>query len=398
MALSFGVAILPVKIEDYENDLNNNKSTYTRKRRQPGARRGKGMEHMQDESRTKIDQLVVKIEARMRQEDSQKLPRGLLIFGLCGMGVLFAGAQTAVTIVEQGGILPSWCVCRWWMHLWYLLGAIVFLGSVLEALAHAYSDRFCNCRELDPTSFEETWKLFVSDIPHNVVIYMGGSIIAKLKKSYQSVTSILQQLGTLRAGSVLFRGSQQSTRPRNAILIMVSVVKDDDAVVGRLSRPASKCASIAISVTGTAFFASTQLLAGSVVVMTLILVLAACVFSRALTGWIVRDVSKTEPMLHVILNSTQEAQHVIARILSLDEEYTGTQDELRKVQVEIGGHVFVEQRRVAYRTPWYLRFFGVLAEPFDLRKVAVCEYASTEGLSRSNASTVDEVELGLLRK
>ena len=244
---------------------------------------------------------------------------------------------------------------------------------------------------------KETWKLFVSDIPHDVVIHNGDSIIAKLQKSYQSVTSILQQLGTLRAGSVFLRGSQQYTRPRNTILIMVSVVKDGDAVVGALSRLASKYASIATFVTGTAFFASTQLLAGSVAVLTLTLVLAAGVFSRAITRWIVQGVSKTEPMLHVIVNSTQEAQHVIARILSLDEEYTGTQDELRKVQVEVGGHVFVEQRRVAYRTPWYLRFFGVLAEPFDLRKVAVCEYAP-KGLSQSNASTMDEVELGLLRK
>ncbi|KAL8867589.1 MAG: hypothetical protein Q9174_005568 [Haloplaca sp. 1 TL-2023] len=124
----------------------------------------------------------------------------------------------------------------------------------------------------------------------------------------------------------------------------------------------------------------------------------AGVFSRAITGWIVQGVSKTEPMLHVIVNSTQEAQHVIARILSLDEEYTGTQDELRKVQVEIGGHVLVDQRRVAYRTPWYLRFFGVLAEPFDLRRVAVCEYPPTKGVSKSDSSTMDEVELGLLRK
>ena len=91
MALSFGGAILPVKIEDYENDLNNNKSTL-RSVVSLRARRGKGTEHIQDESRTKIDELVVKIEARMRQEDSQKLPRGHLIFGLCGMGILLSGA------------------------------------------------------------------------------------------------------------------------------------------------------------------------------------------------------------------------------------------------------------------------------------------------------------------
>lgn len=243
--------------------------------------------------------------------------------------------------------------------------------------------------------FKETWRLFVSDIPYDAIIHNGDSIITKLEKPYKSVTHVLRQLGSLRAGTVILRGSQQYTRPRNAVLIMVSVVKDSDALVGALLRLFSKCASIATFVTGTAFFASVQLLAGPVAVMTLTLVLAAGVFSRAITGWIVQGVNKTEPMLHVIVNSTQEAQHVIARILSLDEGVQVCEDEVRKIQVEIGGHVFVQQRRVAKRTPWYLRVFGVLAEPFDLRKVATWGPAHKGSL---NNSQLEEVELGLLRE
>lgn len=121
IALSFGGAILPVRVEDYEKDLNNDKTA-------PGnvvslrARGGKAPEHNEEATRAKVDQLVEKIEARMRQDDSQRLPRGHLISGLCGMGLLFVGAQAAMGIVEQGGVLPWWCVSRWWMHLWYLLG------------------------------------------------------------------------------------------------------------------------------------------------------------------------------------------------------------------------------------------------------------------------------------
>ncbi|KAL8896486.1 MAG: hypothetical protein Q9207_007681, partial [Kuettlingeria erythrocarpa] len=48
--------------------------------------------------------------------------------------------------------------------------------------------------------------------------------------------------------------------------------------------------------------------------MTVTLVPGAGVSSRAITGWIVQGVNKTEPMLHVTVNSTQEAQRVIARI------------------------------------------------------------------------------------
>lgn len=121
MTLSFGGAILPVRVEDYENDLNNNQ-TILGSVVSLRARRGKGLEQNEEEARAKIDQLVEKIEARMRQDDSQRLPRGHLIFGLCGMGLLFVGAQAAMAIVEQGGILPWWCVSRWWMHLWYVLG------------------------------------------------------------------------------------------------------------------------------------------------------------------------------------------------------------------------------------------------------------------------------------
>ncbi|KAI4281666.1 MAG: hypothetical protein L6R38_003509 [Xanthoria sp. 2 TBL-2021] len=72
--------------------------------------------------------------------------------------------------------------------------------------------------------------------------------------------------------------------------------------------------------------------------------------------------------------STHEAQIVIREILSLDEY--GTEDkedpdetESRKLQVELHGHVFVKQRRVAHRTPWNLRTWGVLPRPYDLRRV-----------------------------
>lgn len=40
------------------------------------------------------------------------------------MIVLSFGAQAAMIVVEQGGVIPWWCVSRWWMHLWYVLGKI----------------------------------------------------------------------------------------------------------------------------------------------------------------------------------------------------------------------------------------------------------------------------------
>lgn len=121
MALSFGGAILPVRVEDYENDSSTDKITL-------GsivslrAKRGKAADHVEEETRAKLDQLVEKIEARMRQDECQRLPKRHLSFGLLGMVILFLGAQAAMIVVEQGGVLPWWCTSRWWMHLWYFLG------------------------------------------------------------------------------------------------------------------------------------------------------------------------------------------------------------------------------------------------------------------------------------
>ncbi|KAL9102388.1 MAG: hypothetical protein Q9163_002454 [Psora crenata] len=375
MTLSFGGAILPVRVEDYENDLNRHKVAIKRsvasRAQQPGQ-----LEDAQEEIYTGLEPVVEKILARMRQDESQQLAKGHLWVGLLVMILLSVGAQAAMIVVEQGGVIPWWCVSRWWMHLWYIL--------VTENLTQS--------------PFKDTWKLFVSDIPYDVNIRNGDSILRKLENPDASANQVLRQLGSLKAGTVELHGSKQYTRPRNAVLIMVSVTNRGQVNYrSALLRLFSKCASIATYVTGTALFASVQFLALPVAVMTLTLILAAGVFGRAITGWIVSGVSKTEPLIHVIVNTRQEAQHVIARILSLD--HYGTQkpsgNEVRKVQVELGGHVFVSQRRVGSRSPWYLTILGVLAEPFDLRKVGVSETFSNMSQAGTDHS---EVELGLMRE
>ena len=152
---------------------------------------------------------------------------------------------------------------------------------------------------------------------------------------------------------------------------MVSVASHGQDRVRSVLRLLSKCTGIAVFVTGTALFASVHLLALPVAVITLTLILAVRVFGRAITGWIVSGVGMTEPLMYVIVNTTREAQRLIARILSFDE-HGGREfgeKEVRKVQVELRGHVFVGQRCVARRSPGWLKTLGILAEPFDLRKL-----------------------------
>lgn len=222
--------------------------------------------------------------------------------------------------------------------------------------------------------FKESWKLFVSDIPYDVSIRNGDSFEPKLKNPDASVHQVLHQLASLKAGTVMLHGSKQYTRPRNAVIVMVSVVNQGQNRIRSILRLVSKCVSIATFVTGTAIFASVHLLAMPVAAMSLTVIIGAGVFGRAITKWIVSNVSKTEPLIHEIVNTTQEAQDVIARILSIDGKVSGNQ--IRKVQVELGGHVFVDQRRVGHRSPWWLRTLGVLAKPFDLRSVDQSEATS----------------------
>ncbi|KAL8878313.1 MAG: hypothetical protein Q9192_008479, partial [Flavoplaca navasiana] len=403
MLLSFGGAILPVRVEDYSKDLSSAKVTF----------RPKTGRHDHDdipeETKGELRTVVDKIESRLRQDQTQRLPKGHLGIGLLAMVALLISAQAAMIIIEQGGVLPWWCTSRWWMHLW-----LVFLPLLypLENLAQLLTDLetvtgTALAENWAQLPFKETWTLFVSDVPYDVRVRGGDSIIAKLDKPEDSASPVLQSLASVKAGSATIQGSRQHTRPRNAVLVVISVVGHGDQRIRSLLRLLSKCTSIATFVSGTALFASVQLLALPMAVFVLTLVLAADVYGRAITGWIVQGVSKTEPLIHVIVNSTHEAQIVIREILSLDEY--GTEDkedpdetEIRKLQVELHGHVFVKQRRVAHRTPWNLRTWGVLARPYDLRNVDMRKEKrrvdGEEGEETPPSQSDVELENGLLKE
>ncbi|KAG8531817.1 uncharacterized protein KY384_003453 [Bacidia gigantensis] len=314
-------AILPVRVEDYENDANGHKST-TGRSVTSRATVYKRLEGSHDEEKTGSDQAVEKI-----------------------LALVSKGAA----IAENNAQLP----------------------------------------------FSEDWKLYVSDVPYDVSIREGDSILPKLENPAASAEQVLYQLASPRAGTAILQSSKQYTRPRNAVLVIVSVASHGQNRTKSIFRLASKCLGIAIFVVGTAIFASAQLLALPVAVTVLTLILAAGVGSRAINGWIVSGVSKTEPLIHVIVNTTQEAQQVIARILSIDryDDQVLGEGKVRKIQVELGGHVFVNQRRVGSRSTLWLRGLGVLAEPFDLRRIDRSESFRTPMQESTDRS---ELEFGLL--
>lgn len=133
--------------------------------------------------------------------------------------------------------------------------------------------------------------------------------------------------------------------------------------------------SIGVFVTGTAFPAAVQLLALLMAVMVLTFFLAAGEFGRGFANWIVSRIDREEPLIYVIVKDAGEAHQVISRTLELDyysnlNEATeqGERSSASLVQVEIEGYVFIKHRWVAHRSPWHVRIWGIMANPFDLRQ------------------------------
>ena len=121
MTLSFGSSILPTHIDDYKNDPYGNTMTDGEVDLSHNAPSGH-LGAAQNGRSVYFDRVVDRILVRVRQNESQRLPRGHIWIGLLGMILLLAGAQVAMAITEQGGILIWYCISRYWFHLWYFLG------------------------------------------------------------------------------------------------------------------------------------------------------------------------------------------------------------------------------------------------------------------------------------
>ncbi|GIZ46185.1 hypothetical protein CKM354_000932300 [Cercospora kikuchii] len=360
MALSFGGAIMPVRIEDYEHAM---------KKRNIAIGSIVSFRMITGDSdisiQQKLDQLEEKVSTRIACAKRMRPSNGFLSLGLLGMILLFIGSQAAVTVLEQCGIIPWWCTSRWWMHLWYFMVTVTAITENFVQLP-----------------FIEQHKLYVSRVPYNISLSGGESIFTNnlqqrrgsedlelaLKRTvteHENVGLALTQLHTMPAAKVTFHDSMEHTIPRNSVLVMVSVTGNAKSS-GSFWRLISKSVSIAVFITGTALFASVTLVSLPMAVMALTLVLSAGVFGRAIAGWMVRTVAEQEPIIHVIVNNTEDANKAIRSILKLKLD---TEPVTADVQVEIHGHVFVNGRRVAKRSRWYVAVLGVLAKPYDLGRV-----------------------------
>lgn len=120
MSLSFGGALMPVHVEDYEHAVAKGNaaigSIISLRRHPPGSQ--KDVLNMDE----RLRELSNKIRERIDRPESVRPPKKTLLLGLVVMFFLFSMAQAAMGVVEQGGVINFLCSARYWMHAWYFLG------------------------------------------------------------------------------------------------------------------------------------------------------------------------------------------------------------------------------------------------------------------------------------
>lgn len=125
-AMSFGGAILPRSVKDYESDFM--KQEINTSRPQGPGRTDSNTPFIDNPSpgdtamMKRGRRLMHQVEKRLRPTEYKPIPTKYIWSGLIGMIILLAGSHVAMGIVEQGAILPWWCLSRWWIHMWYGMG------------------------------------------------------------------------------------------------------------------------------------------------------------------------------------------------------------------------------------------------------------------------------------
>ena len=205
-------------------------------------------------------------------------------------------------------------------------------------------------------------RFFISYVPYKIDVTGGERVLAGINKNSdrdtiaEEVKRALPQLKTLRAASVINKGSFGFTTSRCSVTVLVSIMGTSEYT--HALRLFSKAASITVFVCGTAIFAAVTLLSLEAAIMILTLILSAGIFGRGLASGMVNLMSKDQPLFHVIAEEADEAM-IIARLLQDSGEH----------QIELKGNIFIEQQRVATRSPWRVRMMGIVAKPYDLLKV-----------------------------
>ena len=245
------------------------------------------------------------------------------------------------------------------MYFWYFLVVIVF---VMENHTN--------------NPFTDNWTLRILRAPSTICVSEEAPLV---------VGSLgRDMLGVLKSGfntksKVTISRTEPYTVPRVCFYAVTS--KQGISSTHAALRVISKWSSVAVFAFGTTLFASAQLMSISVVLMVLVLVLSAGVLGRVVAMWIASQIHRdNQPVLHAVVRERSEAAEFVQRIM-----------DPRGLVIEISGHIVIDGKCVHRRSEWlnWARYFGLLAAPFDVSKIAFETNGPAAVVTTSKADNTD---------
>ena len=360
MMLSFGSTLMPTSLEEYRGGNGKYSALSRASTKQPT------IESQQYE-------LSRMIRDKVRRQTKMTLPLRTTLAGLCTMCLMLAGVLVAIMNVAVGSVYPRSCTGIWWFPMWYLVGmsaptsptyALRSVTEIRPVTVVAIIDSWAQL------PFDHYAKLYLSDLRNEYSLENGEHILNNLEDN-------LRQLGTLKPGDLHIEGSHESTSARNTLLVIISIARDINSTGGRNTpfwrhglQILLKLGTIIIYVFGTSIFAAVTLLALPMAQMVLIIVVGAGILARVITGNIASSILQQDSLFHVIASNEADAVEIVRQAFKEQSDL----DAETKFQIEIEGHIFIGQVRVAKRSVWRRRFLGVLASPYDITRHHVCSH------------------------
>ncbi|KAI9765619.1 MAG: hypothetical protein M1839_005413 [Geoglossum umbratile] len=391
MLLSLGGNIVPTQTSEYE--LKTSAFSYGGFIATSHEERVDEVDDMVDHNWSDAKKFARRVECRAKEPKGsrKRLIVGFGIFLQCfWLTVLLA----ACWFTQSGSVVVWWCQAWGWMLFWYLTVAI---SSVLENIAGV--------------PFTKQWTLRISKAP-DVRISEDAPIVAhcagkdmkgKNSISHPTITHTLPPIDISPHSDNQFTetkssayatvtdttvSSTLSSTPRAILSNLEAGYNTTGRVIIDRSKPwsasrvpfyviislegishphatfrvISKAISVGVYAAGTATFASATLITISVALTVLCLVLGAGVFGRVVAMWMASEMMKTDPVLHRVVKTRDEAADYIESILAIPG-----------LTCEVMGHVIVNGRCIKRYNKWFrmATFFGVLAPPYDISKLAV---------------------------
>jgi hypothetical protein len=217
------------------------------------------------------------------------------------------------------------------------------ISSSTDAISHSNADCIA---ETNPLS-------------HSIMTETATSTLLTVSRSHTDILTNLKT-GYNTTGRVIMEPNEPWSASRVPFYVIISL--EGISTSHATFRVISKALSVGVYAAGTATFASATFITISIALTTLCLVLGAGVFGRVVTMWMASEMMKTNPILHRVVKSQDEAADYIESVLSIPG-----------LTCEIMGHVIVNGRCIKRYNKWLriATYFGILAPPYDVSKLAV---------------------------